>query len=106
MAAHPAGDNLVSRFRSSLRRPAEMRANFRSSTLALNRPTGVGGACPWPDSVCYQFGASARRAPKGDRPVTASLAQSALARPIQVFDPAKGLLHAEHFQIAYVTNDV
>lgn len=31
---------------------------------------------------------------------------SPLKRPVPVFDPAKGLLHNEHFQIAYVTNDV
>jgi hypothetical protein len=31
---------------------------------------------------------------------------SLLKRPAPVFDPAKGLLHNEHFQIAYVTNDI
>lgn len=30
----------------------------------------------------------------------------ALRRPAPVYDPAKGLLHNDHFQIAYVTNDV
>jgi hypothetical protein len=29
-----------------------------------------------------------------------------LERPVPVYDPAKSLLHNEHFQIAYVTNDV
>lgn len=29
-----------------------------------------------------------------------------LHRPVPVYDPAKGLLHNEHFQVAYVTNDV
>ena len=29
-----------------------------------------------------------------------------LKRPVAVFDPAKGLLHNEHFQVAYVTNDL
>jgi hypothetical protein len=31
---------------------------------------------------------------------------TAFQRPIPVFDPAKGLLHNDHFQVAYVTNDV
>jgi hypothetical protein len=31
---------------------------------------------------------------------------SLLKRPVPVFDPSKGLLHNEHFQIAYVTNDI
>ena len=26
--------------------------------------------------------------------------------PLPVYDPAKGLLHSDHFQIAYVTNDL
>lgn len=29
----------------------------------------------------------------------------ALIRPVPVYDPARSLLHNEHFQIAYVTND-
>jgi catechol 2,3-dioxygenase-like lactoylglutathione lyase family enzyme len=29
-----------------------------------------------------------------------------LTRPDTAFDPAKGPLHAEHFQIAYATNDI
>lgn len=29
-----------------------------------------------------------------------------LHRPVPVYDPAKGLLHNDHFQLAYVTNDV
>ena len=31
---------------------------------------------------------------------------SALIRPTPVYDPAKGLLHNDHFQVAYVTNDL
>jgi hypothetical protein len=31
---------------------------------------------------------------------------TALKRPTPVYDPAKGLLHNDHFQVAYVTNDV
>jgi hypothetical protein len=31
---------------------------------------------------------------------------SPLKRPVPTFDPARGLLASEHFQIAYVTNDV
>lgn len=27
-------------------------------------------------------------------------------RPIPVFDPAKGLLHNDHFQLGYITNDI
>ena len=30
----------------------------------------------------------------------------AFDRPIPVFDPAKGLLHNDHFQLGYITNDV
>ena len=33
-------------------------------------------------------------------------APEALRRPLPVYDPAKGLLHNEHFQVAYVTNDI
>ena len=29
-----------------------------------------------------------------------------LNRPVPVYDPAKGLLNNDHFQIAYVTNDI
>jgi hypothetical protein len=29
-----------------------------------------------------------------------------LHRPVPIYDPAKGLLNNEHFQIAYVTNDI
>jgi hypothetical protein len=29
-----------------------------------------------------------------------------LHRPVPVFDPGKSLLHNDHFQIAYVTNDI
>ena len=29
-----------------------------------------------------------------------------ITRPLPAYDPARGLLHAEHFQIAYVTNDM
>ena len=29
-----------------------------------------------------------------------------LKRPVPAYDPSRGLLHAEHFQIAYVTNDI
>jgi hypothetical protein len=29
-----------------------------------------------------------------------------LNRPVPVFDPGKGLLHNDHFQVAYVTNDI
>lgn len=29
-----------------------------------------------------------------------------LTRPVPIFDPAKGLLNNEHFQIGYVTNDL
>jgi hypothetical protein len=29
-----------------------------------------------------------------------------MRRPVPSFDPTKGLLHNDHFQIAYVTNDV
>ena len=29
-----------------------------------------------------------------------------LNRPVPIYDPAKGLLNNEHFQIAYVTNDL
>lgn len=32
--------------------------------------------------------------------------QGLITRPVPAFDPAKGLLHNEHFQIAYVTNDM
>jgi hypothetical protein len=31
---------------------------------------------------------------------------AALRRPPPVFDPARSLLHNDHFQIAYVTNDI
>lgn len=30
----------------------------------------------------------------------------ALVRPTPVYDPSKGLLHNDHFQVAYVTNDM
>lgn len=29
-----------------------------------------------------------------------------LIRPLPVYDPAKGLLHNDHFQLGYVTNDI
>ncbi len=29
-----------------------------------------------------------------------------LIRPVTIFDPAKGLLHNDHFQLGYVTNDI
>ena len=29
-----------------------------------------------------------------------------LKRPVPVYDPAKGLLHNDHFQLGYVTNDL
>lgn len=32
--------------------------------------------------------------------------QTLLQRPVPVYDPAKSLLHNDHFQIAYVTNDI
>jgi catechol 2,3-dioxygenase-like lactoylglutathione lyase family enzyme len=32
--------------------------------------------------------------------------QVQLKRPVPVFDPARGLLHNEHFQLGYVTNDM
>lgn len=31
---------------------------------------------------------------------------AALNRPVPVYDPARGLLHNEHFQLGYVTNDM
>ncbi len=31
---------------------------------------------------------------------------TALKRPVPVYDPAKGLLHNDHFQLGYVTNDL
>lgn len=37
---------------------------------------------------------------------TSAIAKIGLHRPVPVYDPAKSLLHNEHFQIAYVTNDV
>jgi len=33
-------------------------------------------------------------------------ASATLRRPLPAYDPAKGLLHNDHFQIAYVTNDI
>lgn len=33
-------------------------------------------------------------------------ANQTFRRPIPVYDPAKSLLHNDHFQIAYVTNDI
>jgi len=33
-------------------------------------------------------------------------ARAGLRRPLPVYDPAKGLLHNDHFQVAYVTNDI
>lgn len=32
--------------------------------------------------------------------------QATLTRPVPHYDPAKGLLHNEHFQLGYVTNDL
>lgn len=32
--------------------------------------------------------------------------QATLKRPVPVYDPARGLLHNEHFQLGYVTNDL
>ena len=32
--------------------------------------------------------------------------QAQLKRPVPVYDPARGLLHNEHFQLGYVTNDM
>ena len=32
--------------------------------------------------------------------------ETGLKRPVPVFDPAKGLLHNDHFQIGYVTGDI
>lgn len=32
--------------------------------------------------------------------------ESGLRRPVPVYDPARGLLHNEHFQLGYVTNDL
>lgn len=34
------------------------------------------------------------------------MTEGLIRRPLPAFDPAKGLLHNEHFQIAYVTNDM
>ncbi|MBY0422352.1 MAG: hypothetical protein K2Q06_08620, partial [Parvularculaceae bacterium] len=34
------------------------------------------------------------------------MARAALHRPAPVDDPGRGLLYAEHFQIAYATNDI
>ena len=31
---------------------------------------------------------------------------TSLQRPVPVYDPARGLLNNDHFQIAYVTNDI
>ena len=32
--------------------------------------------------------------------------ETGLKRPVPVFDPARGLLHNDHFQLGYVTNDL
>ena len=32
--------------------------------------------------------------------------QAMLTRPVPVYDPRRGLLHNEHFQLGYVTNDL
>jgi hypothetical protein len=38
--------------------------------------------------------------------MTARVISTGLHRPVAVFDPGKSLLHNDHFQIAYVTNDI
>ncbi len=48
-----------------------------------------------------------RIAPPGARlPKAAAVVSFGLPRTATGFDPAKGLLHAEHFQMAYATNDI
>lgn len=32
--------------------------------------------------------------------------ETGLKRPVPVYDPARGLLHNDHFQLGYVTNDI